>query len=83
MRNRFEIFPFVEINSKIHTPAVKLPEIEYLTKQLEKDNYMMSIDLQDCYCHLMLHPSMRRIFAFAYPDEHGNIIYYQYLVMPL
>ena len=44
--------------------------------QLHKDDWAVTLDLQDAYLHVPIHPSSRHLLCFAYKDQ-----VYQYQVL--
>jgi hypothetical protein len=42
---------------------------------------MAAFDLKNMFFHVKLHPSVRKFFGFAVPDEKGDLTYYQFKVM--
>lgn len=63
-------------NRKCKVEKVKLDHLKTVEYLLSKDDYMMSLDLSNCYFHVKLHPSMYPYFGFKMEKGGKNFYYY-------
>ena len=55
----------------------RMESLTAVLPQLHKDDWAVTLDLQDAYLHVPIHPSSRHLLCFAYKDQ-----VYQYQVLP-
>ena len=65
------------LNSHLVVPKFKMEGLDTLSKMVEADDYMFTVDLQDGYYHINMHKSAIRYLGFQWQ---GN--YYTYKVLP-
>ena len=67
------------INDLLVTESVKLPTLEYSESLIQKNDHFTTLDLQNCYFHVSLHPSDHDKIAFAFPlSEDRNETRYRF-----
>ena len=69
------------VNKLVKYEKTKLDDLTVIEPMLMQDDFMTSFDLENMYFHVRLHPDSVKYFGFGLPDEFGNMVYYQFLVM--
>ena len=71
------------VNNHIDTPSFKLDDQNtWFDVCAAGIKYQWVFDFKSCYHQIMLNEDHVVYFGFAWPDEHGNLEYYVFLVMP-
>ena len=65
------------INVFIPPQHFRMESLAAVLPQLLKEDWAVTLDLQDAYLHVPIHPSSRHLLCFAYKDQ-----VYQYQVLP-
>ena len=60
-------FDGTTLNDLMIDETTKLPSLEYSEKLIEKGDYFVTLDLQNCYFHVKIHASDHDKIAFAFP----------------
>ena len=69
------------VNKLVKYEKTKLDDLTVIEPMLMQNDFMTSFDLENMYFHVRLHPDSVKYFGFGLPDEFGNMVYYQFLVM--
>ena len=71
------------VNNHIDVPSFKLDDQNTWFDVCGAGiKYQWVFDFKSCYHQIMLNEDHVVYFGFAWPDEHGNVEYYVFLVMP-
>jgi len=65
------------INTYVRKQHFKMEGIKSLRDLIQANDFLIKIDLEDAFYHMMIHPSMRRFFRFQWKDQ-----VYQFNVLP-
>ena len=65
------------INVVIPPQHFRMESLTAVLPQLHKEDWAVTLDLQDAYLHVPIHPSSRHLLCFAYKDQ-----VYHYQVLP-
>ena len=65
------------LNAYIESRTFKMENLRSIKKAIKKDDYLVSIDLQDTYMHIPIHPAYRKYLRFKIQ---GKV--YQFKVLP-
>ncbi|KAG1136759.1 hypothetical protein G6F37_011998 [Rhizopus arrhizus] len=65
------VFNLKKLNSYITTPHFKMETLQEVTRTINPNNWMTSIDLSDAFLHIPVHQSSRRFLRFRW----GNTSY--------
>ena len=60
-------FDGTTLNDLMLDETTKLPSLEYSETLIEKGDYFVTLDLQNCYFHVKIHASDHDKIAFAFP----------------
>jgi hypothetical protein len=71
------VFNFKKLNSFITAPHFKMETLQDVTRTIQPNNWMTSIDLSDAFLHIPVHPQLRRFLRFRW-----NNITYQFKMTP-
>ncbi len=69
-------------NTFIHVDKLCMGTLAYILQSLHKGCWMVSLDLKDAYLHVPIHPSHWRDLQFALRNLAGELIVYQWNVLP-
>ncbi len=69
------------VNDCIEDWPVKLDDLSVAETILEPNDFLTAFDLKNQFFHVQLHPSQKRYFGFAVPDEEGNFAFYQFKIL--
>lgn len=65
------------LNAYIAPRHFKMETLGAITSAIEKNDYLTSLDLQDAFHHILIHPDSRRYLQFRWRGRH-----YQFKVLP-
>ena len=66
-----------QLNHHINAPHFHMHTISSVLSTVERGDYMLKIDLQDAYFHVLIHPNSRKYLHFAFKNK-----VYQFRVLP-
>ena len=70
------------VNNYIDVPSTKLDDLDVIEKSLDSGSYMMSFDLKSQYHQVEIHDQYTQFLGFQFKNEHGEVKYYEFLVLP-
>jgi hypothetical protein len=69
------------VNKEIARSTVKLDDLTVAQELISPGDFMTSLDMENQYFQVRLHPSMERFMGFMVPDKNGTPQYYTFKVM--
>ena len=69
------------INNKLRKTPFKMDHLSVIEPSLQKNDFQVVFDLENMYFHFKLAPEHRHYFSFSLPDENGELMYFEFLVM--
>ncbi|XP_042320541.1 uncharacterized protein LOC121929246 [Sceloporus undulatus] len=65
------------VNQFVRKRKFRMETLKSIMDSLQPDNFLSSVDLQDAYLHILIHPSSRHFLHFKYGSHH-----FQYRALP-
>ena len=69
------------VNPLLKVPEIKLEDLTVSEKLIQRNDFQVSWDLENCYFHVALAPEDRKYYGFSLPDLSGRPRFYQFNVM--
>jgi len=69
------------VNHLIADSSVKLDDLSTAQELIEPNDFMTSLDLENQYFQIRLHPDMYQYMGFSVPDSDGSPVFYVFKVM--
>jgi hypothetical protein len=70
------------VNAKISKSSIKLDDLSLAQELIQPGDFMTSLDLENQFFQIRLHPDMYQYLGFSVPAEDGSPIFFRFLVMP-
>jgi hypothetical protein len=70
------------LNKHVQCDKFRMETLQTILQQLSPGDWMYSMDLKDAYLHVPIFPAHRKYLRFAFRNPQGDLIAYQWKVLP-
>jgi len=85
VQDKIKLRPVLDLsrhfNDCVEDQPVQLDDLSRTEFMLEPNDFIIVFDLKNQFCHVRLHPEVKKYFGFSFADDSGRIRFYQFRVM--